>query len=1758
MAVIRDTVLVSKAPIYIHYTFNSYKELVDAGQRSWEAVSTMKVGSRRSGCIVPDPNAQPDTDEYGFPNLNPELFVDHNSITPRPKKLLKKSLTKNASNTSTQRSKSSALQSGAESIAKNSNISDYLNAKSRDEAIETGELRKRGRPRKFQSEGLPEDISSWTPKQIKHLERSRQAAENYQRKKIAARIEDRVENGEEAADVAYAVLEEVIASRQEENAEAVSTHLISQILHDFAGEPLNPGQANAVSRLRSELAEVTSNITIAYLPSVAAHSSAFAGEPRNAPGLLSSNRRRVGRPKKIDRNSYLPSMAAHTGTAYFQVDSMQNSICSKTSPNRGILAGSDLKTSDKTTKASATHPNDPQPRSLTKGNAHKRSISGLDQEDLKGSPAAKRPKKTHEGYDEAAARIQRSCHGIFIGAVISLPAVATYRLRKARRCQIAVFRLPSLQLKGWFKDEYPPQETEGTVALEQEQSQWQTETNIQIRKDNDIPQEIATQHLISTSQGEATGVNSQADSDSLNLPQDVGQTKTTPSRSDLSPARTSVTQTEKDMPIEISGRESSSELISEPRTPSTSHRVRIETQPEAHSQVLRRTEPSQGSKASQVQRKKQDGQTPSRLYRTGGSTALIRREIIVQLVNRCGGVCPGHKAMVVPFAAEWRARGQTGSPEIATVRNAVQPFLASGELQKIVFSFKTKGGLTATSELLALPDIDTQDPKVKQMQKMVAERYPYNYIPLVAMPEASPEVVKHPIGRGGPLDAAPDSLVDFRVLQQQERDRDVNEKKARVEMARSMARSGPEEKAQFLNSLLSAGLNQDEISRLTHIAHRSRGRRLQSARKTNMRQFAPTMNSLPFSDWLSRGHVSPEGSFEENLDTWPTHPVHDSWTLGRRRQLAIRAAEIERRSAATNHGKDYHHADGDFGPRMLPSPILPAHALHFPRSAVPYRKIKSFATVSGFMNPQIEFHASTGTFSASFAGFSLRTSVARTRAAKRSKGLLKAHTSLSSSERAPSFSFEDESRKSMPLENQVEEVLHWELKNEDARNVKYLGWPFISHQFPHEHETPVSRTVDMDDAYWIVFCEQNGRSETTSMTSLRAMELMRKSEAFTKLNRPKVRRLAQKKNRAEVIHEQAIPDERQRRTKANATLPRTARLSKRSLRQFEEDLFQPQDTAEPSAIDSSGKPTKLRRVRVRGPQGSRYLHPSEEHRLFMAVLVIRVLAGGLGQVTNWSLVAQVFEPEYDFAFIRSKWPSVNVKYKPSRSRVESDFQSLFAGAYGNGEVPSIDYKNLGSYDWRWLVSWAIERLDTAPNKRVPDLPATRQAFDKAYVLSEKSEERDLGLYYELDAWAVSHVRKANLYRHANVYRNWSDGKRQVPDPSAAPGNMSEEDQTAMVRTWIRANTLTPENNYDPRVARAKLLTFPEPIIDAALKSLIQDCVITLKLKDKYKTNPGRNYILNGNAKNRLDRPIPLVNFIQAANFKQELDRLFSPPSATDEEDFSSQERKFRWRATASDGETMALFNLVAHGRVRLVPVSIPAERFGHTGDGYETRRMDKRRLNFEVDVVAVPDRYVFGNPLRPSTLPAAADLPPPLPPPPLPPVSSLSLPPAQPQHQKRSHPPSQPPQLRKLPLWYTIHEEVNHEIWALCLATVSGLLALRSGISAVELGKTLRPALDQWEITLLLDWMVVVGLAREDGVARYSVCEWWWLLGLGFGLDLGVSGEVVGENGEGGGEGEGREEGDGEDKAGEEGEEKAEGEGDGEGADVELVEEPSA
>ncbi|KAM5444164.1 hypothetical protein MferCBS31731_000681 [Microsporum ferrugineum] len=120
---------------------------------------------------------------------------------------------------------------------------------------------------------------------------------------------------------------------------------------------------------------------------------------------------------------------------------------------------------------------------------------------------------------------------------------------------------------------------------------------------------------------------------------------------------------------------------------------------------------------------------PKRDIRSG-SIGVLRRKILLDILEKGGGLYPMGSEMWYPFTTLWLKTNQTTKPDARTVKNAMRSLIETGKARKHTFTGRNAKGLMVTKSILSLPEITATHPKLRAMQKEMLDADPQLYLPL--------------------------------------------------------------------------------------------------------------------------------------------------------------------------------------------------------------------------------------------------------------------------------------------------------------------------------------------------------------------------------------------------------------------------------------------------------------------------------------------------------------------------------------------------------------------------------------------------------------------------------------------------------------------------------------------------------------------------------------------------------------------------------------------------------------------------------------------------------------------------------------------------------------------------------------------------------------------------------------------------------------------------------------------------------------------
>jgi hypothetical protein len=446
-----------------------------------------------------------------------------------------------------------------------------------------------------------------------------------------------------------------------------------------------------------------------------------------------------------------------------------------------------------------------------------------------------------------------------------------------------------------------------------------------------------------------------------------------------------------------------------------------------------------------------------------------------------------------------------------------------------------------------------------------------------------------------------------------------------------------------------------------------------------------------------------------------------------------------------------------------------------------------------------------------------------------------------------------------------------------------------------------------------------------------------------------------------------------------------------------------------------------------------------EYRLMVAVVAISTLTGGLDKQVDWVLVSRLL-PDFPINYVTKRWTLLKQTHTELIEKLGPDFQEFFLEAYEDGDVPAIDYDHLLDYDWNNLVDMVLQRLKINPIKATTySLPNYRSSLHQMFSVYDTDNSK---------AWRDDYFGLIPpIYRRMEYA---ASENYTIALPRDKPINY-DIDELTVARSWAKANTLTPKDTYDKDFAAQKLAMLGNDMVTAATTSLFESKV--LMQRNKGRRIPDRGVEITDTFSAGLRKHLNEKHLTQAAEYKASLDAKLRAGEIV----------KVDWMA--NEGEILALTNLQANGRIKLEPQGVPMNRFGLTNGDYQTKKMDKARLRFAMQIIPT-DKYIFDE-----DLPILDKL-----------TENF-----------------EPPRGIKgaIPMWYDIAENVNPNWWKKTLSVVLSMMALRPGAEVKDLVRLFKPTLEEWEMRLLIEWGLRVGalMPLREGHEGWTVGEWWWIIG---------------------------------------------------------------
>lgn len=353
-------------------------------------------------------------------------------------------------------------------------------------------------------------------------------------------------------------------------------------------------------------------------------------------------------------------------------------------------------------------------------------------------------------------------------------------------------------------------------------------------------------------------------------------------------------------------------------------------------------------------------------------------------------------------------------------------------------------------------------------------------------------------------------------------------------------------------------------------------------------------------------------------------------------------------------------------------------------------------------------------------------------------------------------------------------------------------------------------------------------------------------------------------------------------------------------------------------------------------------------KLVCTLTIASCMAGEAGSI-DWSIVEKVYDAKgFDLVKTKGLWDWMRTNMSQQIADLTNDFEARFLEAYDDNRIAAIE--DPAKYDWANLVRWAMHTC-VYPEL---SLPVYREALQHFIV--------DLSSFEALD--------RPRWYREKIADRVRMQLQLQYPFTAplhTACTQRTPVDETEVkARSWIRANTATPQDRYDSKTAHEKLRTLGDPVLAKVVGEYVDRQM--LRMRKLKRLLPGRNYTFTARLAKKYGRTFELSDFMAAVKIKKDMDTAF-----THDDD---EKRIYSVSRAEPDGAVMAIMSLLSDGKVKFAP-QVPAVNnefgaplprlsvWGFMEGDYVHRGIDRQRLFWDIHIVPT-ETYDYGNPLLPT------------------------------------------------------------------------------------------------------------------------------------------------------------------------------------------------
>ena len=1046
------------------------------------------------------------------------------------------------------------------------------------------------------------------------------------------------------------------------------------------------------------------------------------------------------------------------------------------------------------------------------------------------------------------------------------------------------------------------------------------------------------------------------------------------------------------------------------------------------------------------------------ISRSGGFTHLHRIRIVMETMEKAGGVFPGDHEMWYPFTTAWQKK-HPQFPDRRTVENTVNLQVKQGKLKKFSFNFDDKNGKTIQRHILTLPSVSPSSAKAKHVQQLIINSYPYRYLPKQV------EITK------GLRDRARQTT----ITQGGRRRKDDGDAKDE-DTIYTPAPSSAKRRASGVSFDLRPQIGPIQTPMVRRVASftprsilkiRDNSRQpidLEDDNFDSMSEFETESDSD--EDGESLLEVGPEqsalqGSFD--LDRYK----HRVTATPRRRQglRSMRTLKID--------------ADADSAP-STPT-ITPRQAPSVPTIA----------------NSVQTFHIPTGTFGTLYS--------AKRKAGRRPNELdttalyfgrqVAAPQNLGDiRQRAVSIGHRPASptdSRFSQFKNEVDGVGEWEksmtIDNQTMQPTS--GTIFINHRLKQPHVLCKDSNVDFGyefvDGSLKPFILENQRKKRPAGSQLAD------EQTATALGSGSVTPMAITSYDSPYASPYegsfGLPSLAPTTNGTNVTVlassftpyipfpaPTDTKKTKRRYeyktrnngnRRLAFDFADATAQLVDQDSDDDYRPGKRTSVKPAGEKSTGKKKPQypkfsvdEFRRLALAVALARAICGGTEalQTTNYEAVALALGSRYEVEEVKHHWqlPRKHGYDKLWAIKVQQKMYEPFLQAYEGGELPTVDFDDLQSTDWPALLEWVkCVIMPLVEDEALDRLPAERSDVQTVMV-------------HDLSGTGEETKGQDKLPDSPNLANDALAPARPRGQTKSKHSSALDQDYI-MEKSWIRAVMTTKNDVYDEKAAATKLGSIDILTLEKATHEMLS--TKTIKWKKVERQQPGRSYEISPYALSQFKR-------WSKPNGADYLESIAEARGVL--VDHFEQHDHLELAVDVTEAQLEVLTNMVAQGHLNIEPI-LPGRnddfaapwpklsKWGHINGTYETDPNELPSMDIKVaykrTTLFTSDHRLRLDASAPTEVPVTA--------------GEAGM---------------------RIPFWVDINGNVINEMWNNIVRSVLYLIVHAPACTAKSIEKAHGSKLWEWEINMVLMWMEEVGLATRiasvgDG---WRASEWWYCASL--------------------------------------------------------------